>query len=669
MDPVPHGSSDKLRRRIKEIFMARVLVVDDEKSIRITLREFLQNEGYDVQIVGDAIEATEILKTEEFDVVVSDIIMPKLTGVELLAHIQKVSPNVKVIIMTGEPTADTAAEALRKGAFDYLTKPIGKEAVLNVVAKAVGLKSLEDENRTYRDQLEQLVEERTQELKQSRGKYRSIVENIGIGIALISPEMEILELNNQIRSWFPNIDPDGKPICYRAFNGPSRETVCDSCPTYETYRDGQVHEAMVAAPKADGVRQLRIISSPIFDEKGEVKAVVEMVEDLTERMALEAQLRQAQKLESMGTLASGIAHDINNTLAPITLYTDALLESEENLSERARRFLTTIKQATGDIESTINRLRMFYKKDGGGGLRIEPIDLYGLFEQVIDMTRPRWKDLPQKSGNTVEMKTEIPEGNPTLSGMESEIREALVNLVFNAVDAMPHGGAVTLRAVENEETVTLEVKDTGTGMGGEQKSKCFEPFFTTKGERGSGLGLPMVFGTVRRHQGGIEIDSEEGKGTTVRLIFPVLKSNPEKHVSEGGPSDLPSLRILCIDDESVVREALKEILEMDNHQVVIAENGGEGVKAVEESTDGKNGFDVIITDLGMPGMDGWEVAEQIKKLRPDIPIFLLSGWGNFIDDSEEGAGLVDAILGKPPQINEIRKALQKSCKPVPEGLT
>ena len=148
--------------------MARILVVDDEKSIRITLREFLQSEGYDVQIAGDAQEATEILKTEEFDVVISDIIMPKVSGVELLSRIQAASPHVKVIIMTGEPTADTAAKALRKGAFDYLTKPIRKEAVLEVVAKAVGLKSLEDENRMYRDRLEQLVEERTRALEQSR---------------------------------------------------------------------------------------------------------------------------------------------------------------------------------------------------------------------------------------------------------------------------------------------------------------------------------------------------------------------------------------------------------------------------------------------------------------------------------------------------------------------
>ncbi|MBI9108382.1 MAG: response regulator [Spirochaetales bacterium] len=647
--------------------MARVLVVDDEKSIRITLREFLQNEGYDVQIAGDAIEALRILKTEEFDVVLSDLIMPKLTGVELLAQIQMNSSNVKVIIMTGEPTADTAAKALRNGAFDYLVKPINKESVLKVVASAFGLKSLEDENRRYREGLEQLVEDRTRELKQSGEKYQSIVENIGLGIALISPEMEILELNNQVREWFPNIDPGEKPICYRAFNDPPREIFCDDCPADRTRLDGQVHESITIYPTAGGNRQYRISSSPIMNEKGEIKAVIVIMEDMTVRLTLEAQLRQAQKLEAMGTLASGIAHDINNTLAPITLYTDALLESEENLSERARRFLTTIKQAAGDIESTIGRLSTFYKKDGGG-LLIKPVDLHDLFQQVIDMTRPRWKDLLQKSGKTIEMKIDIPEHSPVFSGIESEIREALVNLVLNAVDAMPGGGIVTLRAVENEENVILEIEDTGTGMNDEQKSKCLEPFFTTKGDSGSGLGLAMVFGTMRRHHGEIEIDSEEGRGTTIRLIFPQLKSGNGAQATELVPNNLPPLRILCIDDEPAVREALKEILEMDNHQVVVAGNGMEGVKAVEETTRELNDFDVIITDLGMPDMDGWEVAERIKKLRPDTPVFLLSGWGNFIDDSKKEVQLVDGIMGKPPQIAEIRKALQKVFSPISEDL-
>ena len=639
--------------------MARILVVDDEKSIRITLREFLQNEGYDVRISGDALEATDILKEEEFDVVVSDIILPKMNGIELLERVQETSPKVKVIIMTGEPTDDTATEALRKGAFDYLTKPIGKVAALSVVAKAVRFKSLEDENRTYRDRLERLVEERTGELEQSREKYQSIVENIGMGIALISPAMEILEINRQMREWFPKLDPDERPTCYRSFHNPPRETVCDYCPAYKTYQDGQVHETTIVTKQDDGNRQYRIISSPIFNDQREVKAVVEMVENMTEQLAMEAQLRRSQKLESMGTLASGIAHDINNTLAPITLYTDALLENEKNLSKRARRFLSTIKQATGDIESTINRLRMFYKKDETGGLHGAFFDLNDLFHEVRDMTRPRWRDLPQKSGTTVEMKTEIPENAPAFFGIKSEVREALVNLVFNAVDSMPNGGSITLRALISEENVAVEVEDTGAGMNDEQKAKCLEPFYTTKGARGSGLGLPMVFGAVQRHWGKMEIDSEEGQGTTVRLILPLRKSKQEKAVFEEAATNLPALRILCIDDQPAVREALREILEMDGHQVVIAENGSEGISAVKDAMKGTSNFDAVITDLGMPDVDGWEVAEQIKKLVPDIPVFLLSGWGNFINDDEEGMRYVDTILGKPPKISEIRQTFLK----------
>jgi signal transduction histidine kinase/CheY-like chemotaxis protein len=376
-------------------------------------------------------------------------------------------------------------------------------------------------------------------------------------------------------------------------------------------------------------------------------------------------LQQAQKsmveqerLNAMGQMASGIAHDINNTLAPIALYTEALLESEEDLSDRAKRFLKTIQDATNDIESTIGRLRLFYRKPEAGETNRQTIDLRQLFAVVVDMTRPRWEDLPQKSGITVELKSELPEGNPTLVGEESEIREALVNLVFNAVDAMPTGGTITLRVTEHDQDIVLEVEDTGTGMTEEQKQRSFEPFYTTKGERGSGLGLSSVFGAMERHQGTVEIESEEGEGTTVRLVFPIRESVEDEQVSQEAPSTLPSLRILCIDDDPKVREGLREILEMDGHAPVVVENGKQGIEAVQESVDDGKDFDVVITDLGMPDMDGWEVAEEIKKLVPETPVILLSGWGNLMNGDVEKPQEVDAILGKPPKMREIRQTLQ-----------
>ena len=195
------------------------------------------------------------------------------------------------------------------------------------------------------------------------------------------------------------------------------------------------------------------------------------------------------RLNAMGQMASGIAHDINNTLSPIRLYTDALIDGAEELSGRARRFLTTIRAACGDIENTIARLRMFYREPGEEEMKQKPFDLSQLLEEVQDLARPRWQDMPQKNGNLIEFATEIPRGSIMFTGVESEIREALVNLVFNAVDAMPSGGRIGLRVLKVDHSIVVEVEDTGTGMSEEQKQRCLEPFYTTKGQRGTGLGL------------------------------------------------------------------------------------------------------------------------------------------------------------------------------------
>ena len=370
-------------------------------------------------------------------------------------------------------------------------------------------------------------------------------------------------------------------------------------------------------------------------------------------------MMEQERLKAMGQMASGIAHDINNTLSPITLYTEALLESEPDLSERAKRFLKTIQVATKDIESTIGRLRAFYRKSEKGGAAQQQIDIAWLFSQVINLTRPRWQDIPQRKGITVEIETELPKDVPPLTATESEIRESLTNLIFNAVDAMPQGGKITLKAENKEPYIILEVKDTGKGMTDEQKERSLEPFFTTKGEKGTGLGLSAVYGVMQRHKGEMEIESEQGKGTTVRLLFPPGKVQIEKVTADEDYPDLPVLHILCIDDDQTVRESLKEILEIDGHRVEVSECGKDGIEVFNVEKGKGRGFDVVVTDLGMPEMDGWEVAEEIKRLAPDTPVILLSGWGNLMGNGVENHENVTEVLGKPPKIDDLRQALRR----------
>jgi CheY-like chemotaxis protein len=255
---------------------------------------------------------------------------------------------------------------------------------------------------------------------------------------------------------------------------------------------------------------------------------------------------------------------------------------------------------------------------------------------------------------------------------ESEIREALTNILLNAVDALPQGGTIhiTTRGLhmspENGEDkkpdrIMVEVRDTGIGMDEKTRQRCLEPFFSTKRSRGgAGLGLAMVYGTVERHDGSIQIESEPGKGTTVRLIFPVRQAPASSHTETSGtPKDIKSLRILCIDDEPLLRELLKELLEYSRHLVETADGGQAGLDRFEAARTQGKPFDVVITDLGMPYVDGRQVAERIKVNSPDTPVILLTGWGAMLDEKEGVMSHVNAVLSKPPRVTELNETVAR----------
>jgi signal transduction histidine kinase/ActR/RegA family two-component response regulator len=377
------------------------------------------------------------------------------------------------------------------------------------------------------------------------------------------------------------------------------------------------------------------------------------------RVTQKAMMEQ-ERLRAMGQMASGLSHDINNALGPITLYTESLLEDEENLSEKAKRYLKTIQTATEDIAGTVSRMREFYRKREEE-TDLLPVELNKLVPQVIERTQPRWKNIPQEHGAVIHVTTDLQEEMAPIAGIEGDIRDALTNLIFNAVDAMPEGGTLTIRTRTENSTITLEVLDTGIGMDEETRTHCLEPFYTKKGERGTGLGLAMVYGVMERHQGELEIESEPGKGTHVRLIFPLRKPG-DPALNRETATVLPPLRILCIDDDPLMRDSLKEILEKDGHRVWAAEGGQAGLALFKEKMEQGKGFDMVITDLGMPYMDGKEVARRIKNESPDTPILLLTGWGMRISAEGSLPDHVDQVMSKPPKVSELRYRIVELAK-------
>jgi signal transduction histidine kinase/ActR/RegA family two-component response regulator len=368
---------------------------------------------------------------------------------------------------------------------------------------------------------------------------------------------------------------------------------------------------------------------------------------------------QQERLRAMGQMASGIAHDINNALAPVTIYSESMLESPAGLDEKGRRQLKTILAASESIATTVARMREFYRKRDEqapfGTVRLDAIA-----RQVLELTRPRWHDIPLQRGAKVAVETAFEEGLPEIQAVEAEIRDAITNLVINAVDAMPEGGTLTVAARRLGERVAIEVRDTGVGMDEATRQRCLEPFFTTKGERGTGLGLAMVYGAVQRHEGSIEIESSPGRGTTMRLLLPVKSREVAAATEAVAAAPVAPMRLLFIDDDPLLRESVRDMLELDGHQVELADGGKAGIERFRQALASGRGFHAVITDQGMPLVTGRDVAKAVRDMSPGTSVILLTGWGTQSREEAGVAGLVDEVLSKPPRLARMREALARA---------
>jgi PAS domain S-box-containing protein len=378
-------------------------------------------------------------------------------------------------------------------------------------------------------------------------------------------------------------------------------------------------------------------------------------EDL--RQTQQAVMRQ-EKLRVLGQMASGIAHDINNALSPAALYVESLLEHEPGQSPQARGYLEIVRRAIEGVAQTVARMKEFYSQRDPQRAH-DPVSLNRAVERVIELTRARWNAMPQESGRVIRVETDLASDLPAISGDEGEIRDALTNLILNAADAMPEGGRITLcsRAVGSDR-VHIEVTDTGVGMDEATRSRCLELFFTTKGARGTGLGLAMVYGMVERHGGELQVESELGAGTTIRLIFPaaIALSGSSPTIFHAARPQRP-LRILVVDDDPIILKTLVTILEQDGHTVEAADGGQRGIDAFRTANERREPFAVVFTDLGMPHVDGRAVASAVKAIRPQTPVILLTGWGHRLLAENDTPQNVDRVLAKPPKLAGLRSVL------------
>ncbi len=368
---------------------------------------------------------------------------------------------------------------------------------------------------------------------------------------------------------------------------------------------------------------------------------------LSDVRAMQERLVQGETLRALGELAGGAAHHLNNLLTIVVGRIQLLRRQTDD--ERVARPLEIVERAARDGAEVVRRLQQF-----AGMRRTTPpraVRLSEVVADVLEMTRGRWQDTARAQGVEITVESRVGEV-PPVAGDAAALRELLTNLILNAVEAMPRGGRLTVETRLDGAAVVLAVGDTGVGMSDEVRRRAHEPFFTTKGVKATGLGLSVAYGIARRHGGELTIASQEGRGTTIAIHLPAAATTPPPAPPPAAPRG--PLRILLVDDEEEVRRALGEMLASDGHTVVSA---GSGAEALERLDDGDD-VDLVLTDLGMPGMTGWELAAAVKARRPALPVGVVTGWGD-LPEPTAGAHAVDFVVAKPVMLDALHEAVAR----------
>jgi signal transduction histidine kinase/CheY-like chemotaxis protein len=371
----------------------------------------------------------------------------------------------------------------------------------------------------------------------------------------------------------------------------------------------------------------------------ELRAALATVEESQQRVI------RSERLRALGEMAGGVAHDFNNVLAVIVGRAQ-LLQRQIDAPD-LRRQLQIIEHVAQDGAQTVRRIQEFARMR-----RTRPwqqVDVTEVVREVVEAARPRWSDQAQARAVTYAMRLDLAPV-PPVTGDPAELRETFLNLLFNALDAMPQGGSVTFSTRVEGDRVACVVADTGVGMSEAVRQRCFEPFFTTKAEHGTGLGLSIAYGIVTRHGGEIEVWSRPGEGSRFTVRLPIGADLPPPPPAPPAPRAERSARILVVEDEPAVREMLVDVLGSQGHEVVACADGASALAHASGPA-----FDLALVDVSMPGLSGWEVATGLRATQPKVPIALVTGWGDQIDFGEARTRGIDYLMGKPFDIDDMTR--------------
>ncbi len=437
----------------------------------------------------------------------------------------------------------------------------------------------------------------------------------------------------------------------------------------ETEEEGYILSTpMLSRGKVFGVMTILIKGTnkieeyiPLIEHIANESAVaIERVRYFAELQESEKSLRQAyeelkkvyqqliltEKMRTLGQLAGGIAHNLSNLLS--TVLGRAQLLKSKLTDESLRREVEFIEKAGQDAGRIVSRLREFSKPRTH--LTLIPLDLANIIEEALEITKSKWKDEAELKGIKYEIVKDFPEDRLMGITNASELREALVNIIINAIEAMPNGGTLKVGIYNvNNEKVAIYISDTGIGMDSETMAKIFDPFFTTKGEYGTGLGLSITYEIIRSHNGEIFVESELGKGTKFTIILPATKEKVSEKVQKSTLTENASkLTVLVVDDDESVLYLLKDIFLSLGYKILSAENGKKALEYIQ-----RENFDLLVTDLALPDINGWTLSKVAKQKNDKIPVIILTGWGIDVSEEEAKRRGADYIITKPFDLDEL----------------
>lgn len=638
-------------------FVPRILVVDDEQHICESLNLLLRRQGYAITTASSGKEAIQLLAGGDFDLLLLDMILPDINGYQILEYVTGLQKDLLTIVITGNASIDSAVNALRKGAYDYLKKPFEYEELLKRVGNALHHKKLALDK--------QII---SGKLLSTEYRYQHLVQNSPDIIYILDADGRFTFVNAAVHRLLGFMPESlyGRPFS-DIVHEDDRERIPVCISTSKFPADESVPLQLKLRIQGDEDRfkffeithtRLNLNLMPI-NVSEETDVIYGIARDITYRKQLETQLVQAKKMEALGNLASGIAHDFNNVLMGIMGYASLML-SELSPDHPHYAKLQSIEQHVRSGANLTRQLLNFAKGKTGD---VAPVNLNELLEKTAQMF-----------GRTKKELTIIQRFDPSLWAAAvdaGQIERVFLNLYLNAWQAMPNGGTLTL-ATENRNLtnasaeiyrlppgryVAITVSDTGVGMEEEVVQRIFEPFFTTKEpENGTGIGLASVYGIIKNHKGSISVTSRKGHGTTFTILLPATDMPARCEETPVGVLLPGTETVLLVDDEQTMLDVGVEILEAMGYTVLSARSGAEALRQYEDQG---HLIDIIIADLIMPEMNGQELCAEIRRRNPSAKILISSGYGIEGEASDSLRTICDGFIQKPFAMTELSQKLRE----------